>query len=42
VAPRSSRVVGIRKGRVSYTGVTEPGVIRDVRLLSKLVRRAGL
>jgi hypothetical protein len=41
-APRSSRVVGIRKGRVSYTGVTEPGVIRDVRLLSKLVRRAGL
>jgi hypothetical protein len=41
-APRSSRVVGIRKGKVSYVGVTEPSIVRDVRVLRTFLRRAGL
>jgi hypothetical protein len=41
-APRSSRVIGVRKGRVSYAGVTERGLLRSVRVLRKLLHRAGL
>jgi hypothetical protein len=41
-APRSSRVIGVRQGRVSYVGVTERAVVRRVRLLRNLLRRAGL
>jgi hypothetical protein len=41
-APRSSRVIGVRKGRVSYAGVTERAIVRRTRLLRHLLRRAGL
>jgi hypothetical protein len=40
--PRSSRVIGVRKGKVSYAGVTERPIVRKVRVLRHLLRRAGL
>jgi hypothetical protein len=41
-APRSPRVVGVRKGRVSFAGVADRAVLRNVRLLRRLLGRAGL
>ena len=41
-APRSRRVIGLRKGRVSFAGVAERPLLRNVRVLRRLLRRAGL
>jgi hypothetical protein len=41
-APRSSRVLGIRNGRISYAGVGDKRALRSVRVLRQLLRRAGL
>jgi hypothetical protein len=41
-APRSSRLIGVRKGRVSYAGVTDRAAMRSARVLRHLLRRAGL
>jgi hypothetical protein len=41
-APRSSRVIGIRNGKVSYTGVADQAAVRRIRVLRRLLRRAGL
>jgi hypothetical protein len=41
-APRSSRVIGIRNGKVSYTGVADRAAVRRIRVLRRLLRRAGL
>jgi hypothetical protein len=40
--PRSPRIVGVRKGGVSFAGVAERPVLRNVRLLRRLLRRAGV
>jgi hypothetical protein len=41
-SPTSSRVLGVRKGRVTYVGVTRPSVVRTPRVLRALLRRIGL
>jgi hypothetical protein len=40
--PSGNAVAGVRKGKVSFLGVTDRAGIRDVRLLRALLRRAGL
>jgi hypothetical protein len=40
--PAGRTVLGVRKGKVRYSGVTDRGTIRNVRLLRALLRRAGL
>jgi hypothetical protein len=41
-SPTSSRVLGVRKGRITYVGVTRPSVVRTPRVLRALLRRIGL
>jgi hypothetical protein len=40
--PAGRKLLGVRKGRVRYSGVADRGTIRDVRVLRTLLRRAGL
>jgi hypothetical protein len=40
--PGARRVLGVRKGKVRYSGVADGPTMRNVRLLRALLRRAGL